>query len=547
VLQLRFDSLTAQEFARQKSELTAMLAAIMKISDARVVLQLDPRVAFLQLQAATAVHASGVVALLTILPAQHLLAFKEATPAAAASIILNAPAGALQQALGTEVSSVQQASLVGLAGVDDTGKSWLTKNLLYVIIPSVAIGIPFIVLIVFITVRRQRKLDAEQQRVIQSLKSAISKAAATPRQAWKDFSDGFLTPRFTSSYKRGPPSPEGVAAPTPHGGFGVFGSSDVPAATPHGGFGVFSSDAALPELGPLGFRRRHHSENIMPTAGHRISVTVEGDEDEYNSNSEDEEDEPFVPEVFHKGQRVWHPARGFGKVIIVNRDDPRDKPYYIEFDSGEVHCYSSESASKLRSEASVLLGLVEGAKVLHDTRGEGTIVKVDEFDKRGKPVVVRFQGGDEHHYSLESAAKLQVVTEKPKTPRSGRTTPRGARTPRSSGAETPRSRTPRSSGAETPRSSALTPPETPRAFTRSLTGMSERAPRTPKAGEAPSTPRAGEAPRTPKAWSLSTPRSDKPHSPCPQTPRSVPASSPDSPKAALHKDDGTLTQPLLHG
>jgi hypothetical protein len=161
-------------------------------------------------------------------------------------------------------------------------------------------------------------------------------------------------------------------------------------------------------------------------------------------------------------------------------------------------------------------------------------VKVDEFDKRGKPVVVRFQGGDEHHYSLESAAKLQVVTEKPKTPRSGRTTPRGARTPRSS-------------GAETPRSSALTPPETPRAFTRSLTGMSERAPRTPRAGEAPRTPRAGEAPRTPKAWSLSTPRSDKPHSPCPQTPRSVPASSPDSPKAALHKDDGTLTQPLLHG
>jgi len=503
----------------------------MRISETRIVLQIDPRVAFLQLQAADEVHAGGVAALLTILPAQSLAVFKEATPEDAAKIVLSAPARALEEAFGTKVSSVQQASLVGLAGTGDTDQSWVSKNLVVVVIASVAVAMPLIVLLVFATIRRQRKKDAEQERFIAVLKGTIGKAAATPRKAWKDFQDFVTTPR---AYKRGPPSPDVAgyhAAPTPHGGFGVFGSSSVPAETPHGGFGVFSS-GALP---------RRHSDNDIPSKGHRISVTAEGDEEDYDSNESDESDEN--PEVFTKGKRVWHPARGFGRIIMFNQDDPRAKPYYIEFDTGEVHCYSKESAGKLRSEVSVVNGLVDGAKVRHSTHGEGMIVTVDEFDTRGKPVMVRFDNGEEHHYSMASAAKLEILTRSSMDP----SRPKTPKTPKSGPA------TPKSGGPQTPRGEIASRAQ----------AFQGAPPSTPKAGEVPRTPKAGEAPRTPRHWSLSphatpvTPRGASANSgtpsplaesgtrsPLPQTPRSGSAAG--SPEAT-HDDDGSLTQPLLHG
>ena len=36
------------------------------------------------------------------------------------------------------------------------------------------------------------------------------------------------------------------------------------------------------------------------------------------------------------GTRVLHSERGCGKVIAVDADDPRHKPYIIEFDNGQV-------------------------------------------------------------------------------------------------------------------------------------------------------------------------------------------------------------------
>jgi hypothetical protein len=53
--------------------------------------------------------------------------------------------------------------------------------------------------------------------------------------------------------------------------------------------------------------------------------------------------------------------------------------------------------------------LVKGTKVMHATRGAGEVMALDWNDKRGKPVLAQFENGEVHHYSMESAAKLEVV------------------------------------------------------------------------------------------------------------------------------------------
>ena len=53
--------------------------------------------------------------------------------------------------------------------------------------------------------------------------------------------------------------------------------------------------------------------------------------------------------------------------------------------------------------------LVKGTKVRHATRGPGEVIALDWNEKRGKPVFVQFENGEVHHYSMESAAKLEAV------------------------------------------------------------------------------------------------------------------------------------------
>ena len=54
-----------------------------------------------------------------------------------------------------------------------------------------------------------------------------------------------------------------------------------------------------------------------------------------------------APARFKSGARVQHPTRGDGTVHIVTNDS-RSKPYKVKFDNGEVHQYSEESAAKLK-------------------------------------------------------------------------------------------------------------------------------------------------------------------------------------------------------
>jgi hypothetical protein len=55
-------------------------------------------------------------------------------------------------------------------------------------------------------------------------------------------------------------------------------------------------------------------------------------------------------------------------------------------------------------------GLRRGAQVHHPIRGLGTVVEIKSDDARNKPVCVRFDNGEFHHYSKESAiSKLSTL------------------------------------------------------------------------------------------------------------------------------------------
>jgi hypothetical protein len=48
-------------------------------------------------------------------------------------------------------------------------------------------------------------------------------------------------------------------------------------------------------------------------------------------------------------------------------------------------------------------------QVHHPTRGPGVVTQIDQRNERGKPVTVKYDNGEEHQYSMASAAKLKVV------------------------------------------------------------------------------------------------------------------------------------------
>ena len=53
--------------------------------------------------------------------------------------------------------------------------------------------------------------------------------------------------------------------------------------------------------------------------------------------------------------------------------------------------------------------LFVGTRVLHPTRGRGTVILIDHAEARGKPFRVRFDIGEEHSYSKASCAKFRLA------------------------------------------------------------------------------------------------------------------------------------------
>ena len=117
-------------------------------------------------------------------------------------------------------------------------------------------------------------------------------------------------------------------------------------------------------------------------------------------------------ELLEEGVRVFHEGRGSGRLLKVVPEDERGKPYRVQFDNGEVHSYSAASAAKLRV-VTLSETLVPGARVFHDARGGGYIAKYNPDDARGKPYHVEFDSGEVHCYSESSVLKLRVIREQP--------------------------------------------------------------------------------------------------------------------------------------
>jgi hypothetical protein len=106
---------------------------------------------------------------------------------------------------------------------------------------------------------------------------------------------------------------------------------------------------------------------------------------------------------FEVGMRVAHPSRGQGVVVAILPDDERGKPYVVGFDlePGQEHHYSLQSLAKLRV-------WTPGMRIIHPVRGFGVLISIDRQDVRDKAYTVQFDDGQIHHYSQSSAAKLKV-------------------------------------------------------------------------------------------------------------------------------------------
>ena len=138
------------------------------------------------------------------------------------------------------------------------------------------------------------------------------------------------------------------------------------------------------------------------------------------------------------GTRVVHPERGGGRILVIDLEDQRDRPIHVRFDSGEVHHYSLAAAgAKLQQDArphgppgltgdpsepsipSAQCQWMAGTRVVHSDRGEGLIVKITFEDPRDRPIHVRFDSGELHHYTLASAATKLEPAGQTKTTTSG--------------------------------------------------------------------------------------------------------------------------------
>ena len=72
-----------------------------------------------------------------------------------------------------------------------------------------------------------------------------------------------------------------------------------------------------------------------------------GDEESAAAATEPELQPDLAPPLT-VGMRIQHNARGCGRLVDIVPNDERGKPYHVQYDSGELHCYSKQSALKLQ-------------------------------------------------------------------------------------------------------------------------------------------------------------------------------------------------------
>jgi hypothetical protein len=73
------------------------------------------------------------------------------------------------------------------------------------------------------------------------------------------------------------------------------------------------------------------------------------------------------------------------------------------------HPKTLDASSRSASSLTALQRFSPGSAVFHPERGEGIVISIDYDERRGKPLLIRFEDGEMHHYNAKSANKLKVI------------------------------------------------------------------------------------------------------------------------------------------
>ena len=112
--------------------------------------------------------------------------------------------------------------------------------------------------------------------------------------------------------------------------------------------------------------------------------------------------------------KKFHQSHLSRKSTLHMRGPDMDLLHAAHAGPSAAHDQRPWSLARNQSRMTASKGLLRvGEAVLHAHRGKGKVIGVDNNDERGKPYIISFESGEVHHYSQASALKLQKLAPEP--------------------------------------------------------------------------------------------------------------------------------------
>lgn len=112
--------------------------------------------------------------------------------------------------------------------------------------------------------------------------------------------------------------------------------------------------------------------------------------------------------------KKFHQSHLSRKSTLNMRGPDMDLLHAAHAGPSAAHDQRPWSLARNQSRMTASKGLLRvGEAVLHAHRGKGKVIGVDNNDERGKPYIISFENGEVHHYSQASALKLQKLAPEP--------------------------------------------------------------------------------------------------------------------------------------
>lgn len=107
--------------------------------------------------------------------------------------------------------------------------------------------------------------------------------------------------------------------------------------------------------------------------------------------------------------RATHTLSNGDRIMLVNQT-PLSKKFECQLVCGTITATDLEPlCDVLQTIMDANAEVKDGCRVWHNTRGAGTVLGIYPGDERNKPYHVRFDAGDEHHYSETSMLKFMLL------------------------------------------------------------------------------------------------------------------------------------------